>query len=73
MTAAYCSDWASAHALYRLTGDTLPADDPQRVALERFLDRAIGDKLGAIRSNRPELIAEAKSGSKMDYHWVRHL
>ncbi len=72
LAAAYCSDWASAHALHRLTAG-LPADDPQRADLAGFLDAYVEEKLAAMRTNEPELIVVARSGSEMDYHWVRHL
>lgn len=73
MSAPFCSDWVPAHALHRLSQDELAADGLEAEQLRAVFDDYVENKLAAMRAERPDLIIEAKSGSSLDYHWVRHL
>jgi hypothetical protein len=70
---AYCSDWAGAHAVFRLTNWETSLGSEERAWLEVFLNNYINTKIDNIRLVKPGIIIEAKSGSVMDYHWIRFL
>lgn len=65
---AYCSDWAGAHALYRLLDNSTPLSDSDRFWLETFLEDFVAAKAAEFHAIKPDIIIAASSGL-----WIDHL
>ena len=65
---AYCSDWAGAYALYRLSADSSSLSPGDRLWLETFLEEFVAAKAAEFNAIKPDIVVVARSGA-----WTDHL
>lgn len=65
---AYCSDWAGAYALHRLSDTSTPQSPGDRLWLETFLADFVAAKADEFNAIEPDIVIVTRSGP-----WIEHL